>query len=430
MRRAIRLLVLGFAITYPWAVLLADEIEGTRQDTYKSGYGDLDVFGGPASTAAELKEADRIKSSVFRFHDIESGLEPWFEWKNRVFDDYGLSLGFDVNWLYQRASETLGQRDAFGAIYRLRGEWNAVGRGSSNTGSLVYRVEYRDNHFTDVAPAAFGKEIGAASITTGFAYASDFGPTVSELYWKQLYGDKRFGFVVGILDFGPYFDYYPYTTLGKGFLTREFLLNPTLATTGVGHLGAAAKGFIGDHVWVGGAFYDANAVNGELNLDTWDNGEMLSHVEVGWTPERKRNRTDRVQLTYWEVDERREAGIPAGRGWALSISGEVGERFVPFFRVGDTDGGGGAPAEQHISVGFGKMLRHDDRISVAVARNKPSRKTNGADLNHEYLVESSYQLQMSQNLSLLPNVQLIVDPANYPAKSHIWVFSLRIRLTL
>jgi len=411
-------------------VLLADEIEAEIPDTYRSGYGDLEVFGGPASTAAELKEADRIKSSVLRFHNIEEGLEPWFEWKRRIFEDHGLSLGFDVNWLYQRASDSLGDRDAFGAIYRLRGEWNAVGRGSSNTGSLVYRVEYRDNHFTDVAPAIFGKEIGAASITTGFAYASGFGPTVSEFYWKQLFNDKRFGVVVGILDFGPYFDYYPYTTLGKGFLTRELLLNPTLATTGVGHLGAAAKGFIGEHIWLGGAFYDANAVNGELNLDTWDNGEMLSHVEIGWTPERKRNRTDRVQLTYWEVDERQEAGIPAGHGWSLSISGEFWDTFVPFFRVGDTNGGGGAPAEHHVSVGFGKMLRYDDRFSLALARNKPSRKTNGADLDYEYVVESSYQLQMSQNLSLLPNVQLIIDSANYPAKNHIWVFSLRIRLTL
>jgi porin len=295
---------------------------------------------------------------------------------------------------------------------------------------LVYRLEYRDNHFTDVAPAAFATEIGAASLTTGFAYADDFGPMFTELYWKQLYNDKRIGFVIGILDFGPYFDYYPYTTLGKGFLTREFLLNPTLAITGVGHLGAAAKGFIGDHIWVGGAFYDANAVNGDLNLDTWNSDELLKHVEIGWTPDRERNRTDRVQLTYWEVDERREAGVPAGSGWALSISGEFGDRLLPFFRVGDSDGGGGAKAESHVGIGFGLTLRSDDLFSLGLARNKPSRKTFGADLNEESVLEVSYQLQISQNVSLLPDVQLIVNPANNPNKDRIWVFSLRVRLTL
>ncbi len=207
-------------------------------------------------------------------------------------------------------------------------------------------------------------------------------------------------------------------------------MNPTLATTGVGHLGAAARAFIGKNFWVGGAFYDANAVNGELNLDTWDSDELLKHVEIGWTPYFERSRTDRVQLTYWEVDERRESGVPAGSGWALSISGEFGDRFIPFFRFGDSDGGGGAPAESHISVGFGLTHRYDDLFSVALARNKPSRKTFGADLNNEYLLEVSYHLQMSQNVSLLPNFQLIVDPANNPEKDRIWIFGLRVRLTL
>ena len=132
MRRAVQLLVL-VAVACPPAVLLADDSAGEAQESYKSGYGDLEELGGPASTAAELKEADRVKSSVFRFENIERGLESWFEWKSRMFDDYGLSLGFDVNWLYQRASASLGQSDAFGAIYRLRGEWAALGRGSSNT---------------------------------------------------------------------------------------------------------------------------------------------------------------------------------------------------------------------------------------------------------------------------------------------------------
>lgn len=431
MRNITPCLILCFAFALPGASLASEAGEiAESQVGYKSGYGDLEEFGGPASTAAELKVADAIKTPLLRLPDIQKGLAPWFDWKRRVFDDYGLSLGLDVNWLYQRATASLGERDSFGAIYRVRGEWLALGRGTSHSGSLVYRLEYRDDHFTNVAPAAFATEIGAASLTTGFAYADDFGPMFTELYWKQIYNDKRIGFVVGVLDFGPYFDYYPYTTLGKGFLTREFLLNPTLAITGVGHLGAAVKGFIGDHIWVGGAFYDANAVNGDWNFDTWNGDELLKHVEIGWTPDRKRNRTDRVQFTYWDVDERPEAGVPAGSGWALSISGEFAERFLPFFRVGDSDGGGGAKAESHVGIGFGLSVRQDDLFSVGLARNKPSRKTFGADLNDESVLEVSYQLQISQNVSLLPDIQLIVNPANNPNKDRIWVFSLRVRLTL
>ncbi len=314
-------------------------------------------------------------------------------------------------------------------MYRFKGEWLAFGRDQPTSGSLVYRFEYRDRHFTDLAPAALGTEIGAASVTPGFAYAAEFGPNVTELYWKQLFNDKRVGFVAGILDFSPYFDYYPFTSLGKGFLAREFLLNPTLATTGVGHLGAAARGFFGEHFWIGGAFYDANAINGEWNIDTWSSSELLKHAEIGWSPAFERMRVDRVQITYWDVDERPEVGVPAGSGWALSISNEFGD-FLPFFRAGHSDGGGGAPAESHISVGFDMTRRFDDRLSVGLAWNKPSEKTHGAGLNDEYLFEVSYQLQMSQNVSLLPDVQLIIHPANNPDEDRIWVLGFRVRLTL
>jgi porin len=74
--------------------------------------------------------------------------------------------------------------------------------------------------------------------------------------------------------------------------------------------------------------------------------------------------------------------------------------------------------------------RFDDRLSVGLAWNKPSEKTHGAGLNDEYLFEVSYQLQMSQNVSLLPDVQLIIHPANNPDEDRIWVLGFRVRLTL
>jgi porin len=430
--RAITLRLICFLAVASSTASLASEqrVNESLERGFKSGYGDLPVFGGPSSVAGELKSNDMIREPLFRFDDIQKGLAPWFDWKKRTYKELGLSLGLEVNWLYQRATASLGENDAFGAMYRFPGEWLAFGRGASNSGSLVYRFEYRDRQFTDIAPAVLGTEIGTASVTPGFAYAADFGPNVTELYWKQLYNDKRVGFVAGILDFSPYFDPYPFTSLGKGFIAREFLLNPTLAITGIGALGAAARGFISERFWMGGAFYDANAISGELNLDTWESGELLKHVEVGWTPSFERRRTDRVQVTYWAVDERKDAGIPAGSGWAVSISGEFADRFLPFLRAGHSDGGGGAPAESHVSAGFGMTRRYDDRISVGLAWNKPSRKTFGADLNDEYLFEISYQLQISPNVSILPDVQLVIDPANNTSKDRIWIFGLRLRLTL
>lgn len=42
----------------------------------------------------------------------------------------------------------------------------------------------------------------------------------------------------------------------------------------------------------------------------------------------------------------------------------------------------------------------------------------------------SYKFQLSQHLTLLPDAQIIFNPANNPGESSIWVFGLRAILTL
>jgi carbohydrate-selective porin OprB len=52
------------------------------------------------------------------------------------------------------------------------------------------------------------------------------------------------------------------------------------------------------------------------------------------------------------------------------------------------------------------------------------------DLTDEHVIETSYKVQLSKNFSLLPDVQLVLGPANNPDKGSIWVVGLRGILTL
>lgn len=128
----------------------------------------------------------------------------------------------------------------------------------------------------------------------------------------------RFGYAVGRLAFDAYLDPFVVQTPYGGLLNRSFVFNPALATTGAGALGAVAKGFISENMWLGGQVYDRNAVNGDFNFDTFREREWLSAVEAGWTPAFARRSTDRIQFTYWQKDERKAAGVSDGRGWAIS----------------------------------------------------------------------------------------------------------------
>ena len=89
-----------------------------------------------------------------------------------------------------------------------------------------------------------------------------------------------------------------------------------------------------------------NAVSGDFDIDTLEEGEFLKSAEIAWAPSPARYKTDRVQLTYWHKDARTASGIQQGEGWVLSATYQVKEKWLPFLRLGDSDGGAGTSAEK------------------------------------------------------------------------------------
>mgnify|MGYP001815169990 FL=1 len=387
------------------------------------------AFGGPSGvTGEERVNADIL--NAFRLDNRKLHLKPWYDWKARVKESSGFSFGINAQMVYAGVSDALGDEDdAAGGIYRLQGEWALVCRYSGHPGSIIFRVENRSKIGSGIPPASLRTEIGAAATDPGFAYSDNFGTHFSVLAWQQLFADRRAGIAVGLLDFSAYLDAMYFQTIARGFLNRSFILGPTLATTGIGALGAVGKGMIGDHFWIGGGFYDANAKSGDPGFDTWDSGELLKHVELGWTPGFSRRATDRVQLTYWHKDSLPAKGTSSGSGWLLSWSSKFDDRWVPFVRAGWSDGGGGALAKRSFSAGFSYQMAFQDWLTVGVGVNDPSDKTYEAGLNTEKVLEASYLWQITANTSLLPDLQLIMDPANNPEHDTVWSAGIRLRLT-
>jgi porin len=398
----------------------------TTQDT-KSGFTDLPALEGPNGVATELQEQDVLKD--YRFSILRGWISPWFDWKAKLHDKYGLSLGFNATILGQYSDDSPGtDNTAVGGIYRFQGNWVAVGRGGKMPGSLSFRLEYR-RKIGPIGPSDFSSQLGVVAMNTGFGYSRVFDLNLSVLSWTQIFGGGRAGVVAGRLDFGAWLDPYPYQSFAKGFINRAFVYNPTAATTGVGALGAAVKGFVSKNVWLGGVFYDGNAVSGEFDLDTFDAGELLKHVEIGWTPSIARRKNDKVQLTYWHKDARPQAGASEGQGWLLTANTKLVERYLVFLRAGASDGGAGVPADRSLSVGVGISKKYDE-LSIGLGWARPSEETYGSGLDDEYALEASYRIQMSPNATIMPDLQLVLDPARNPETNTAWVFGLRVRWDL
>ena len=410
------------------ALFLSQPLYAQETESGQAGYGDIPQFGGPESVTELLKTADEPHAGA-RDWPLFDG---YFNWKKQIKDDYGVSFGLHFYGLYQKASDSLPDRDddALGNIFRFLGNWTVWQEDNGNLGRIEWRVESRSNWGGFQAPGSLGGAVGVAALAPGFAYSDNFDMDLAVINWTQGFADGKAGYAVGRLAFDVYLDAFPFQTFSRGFINRSFILNPTLPTTGVGALGGVVKGFVTDNIWLGAQIHDANAASGKFDFDTIGEGEFLKAVEIGFTPSFGQRKTQLVQFTYWDKDERSVAGVSRDSGWAVSAAWKLNDTYFPFVRFGHSDGGGGVAAEDAFSAGVEISRPRGQVWTLGAGWAKPSEQTFGSGLDDETVIETSYKFPISKNLSLLPDVQVIFNPAENPGKSSIWVVGLRAILTL
>jgi len=385
-------------------------------------------IGGPESVSEQLRQAEEPRESLYDWPVFDG----YFAWKRQVRDDYGMSFGLQFYGLYQKASDSLPGRDdeALGNVFRFLGNWTLFQRESGNLGRIEWRVESRSDWFGLQAPGSLGGAAGVAALPPGFGYSDNFELDLAVINWTQGFANGRSGYAIGRLAFDAYLDAFPFQTFSRGFINRSFILNPTLPTTGIGALGGVVKGFVTDQLWLGAQLHDANAASGKFDFDTVQEGEFLKAVEIGYTPSFGQRKTQLIQFTYWDKDERSAAGVSSGSGWALSAAWKLNDTYFPFIRFGHSDGGGGVAAETAVSAGVEISRPRGEAWTFGAGWARPSEDTFGPGLDDETVIETSYKFSISKNFSLLPDAQVIFNPANNPEKSSIWVVGIRAILTL
>jgi porin len=418
----------GKGLFYVMLFLLALSLPATAQEESQtqSGFEDVHQFGGPSSVGGTLKEDDEVRKPLFRLEGVDRALQPWFDWKGGLDKDYGLSFGLDYSALGQIASASLGKDNAAGGIFRFFGNWTVLGRESGNTGSIVFKVENRHRLGTEVAPQNLGFEAGYLGIT-GTAF-SDYGWGLTNLYWKQRFNQGRISFVAGAVDVTDYVDVYGLINPWTSFQNLVFLTDPTIPAPNQG-LGVAFGAMATDHIYVVGGLADANGDPTEPGdwFDTFFNDhEYFYHFEVGWTTSQDRIYLDNIHLTGWYADEREDAQVEDGWGLAFSAAKFINDTWMPFLRAGYSDGGG-ALLEASVSAGVGYYFEESkDLIGFGLNWGRPP----GSGLDDQYTAELFYRFQLTQNLAITPDVQLIINPALNTEENAIWVFGLRARLSI
>ncbi len=98
--------------------------------------------------------------------------------------------------VYLGASDALTDDSASGGMIRFFGSWELVGRGTKNSGALVWKVENR-HAYDDKPPSNFGLVRVGSLGYVGFIAPpwSDQGSRVSNLYWRQRFNEGRSTFI-------------------------------------------------------------------------------------------------------------------------------------------------------------------------------------------------------------------------------------------
>jgi porin len=389
----------------------------------KSGFTGNKGFGGPTSVGEQLHEDDELKEPAFRFPGFDAFFTPWFEWKKKLNEHYGLQLGFDYNALYQGANNMLpgNENNAASGAVRFFGRWTLLGRDTETPGALVFKVENRHRLGTDIPPSQLGFDLGYNGIT-GTLF-SDVDTVLVDLNWQQAFNGGRGGFIIGRFDPNDYMDVSGHANPWTTFSNLSVLVNTSIALPdssagiGLGH-------WINDQWFVLGGLNDANGVIDEVEF--FEHGsEFFTFVELGWTLSREQRYTNHVHVTFWHVDEREEVGVPESEGIAIGANWTVVEEWMIFGRLGWSDGI--APlANTTTTAGVMYRFFKRDLLGIGFNWSDPSND----DLRDQYSTEVFYRFQFAQNLALTPSLQWLVDPALNPEEDQIFVWGLRMRLTL
>ena len=256
-----------------FAVDDAQQASNKAQVDTQSGYETEAVLAGPDDVVSELVDNDEDRDSLFQPEVTSKVFGPYFDWKREISEKHDLNIGFSLYMLYQNSQHSANsETDAAGTIFRFQGSWKAFALSDGSTGSLIFRVENRSDFAGLQAPSTLGNNI-AGALDSGFGYVGSFDTDLSVLSWKQTFNKNTAGFDIGRLAFDVYLDAFVFQTFSRGFLNRSLLLNPTMATTGIGALGAAVKGFVPNNITLGAQIYDANAKSGQWDSATIREGE-------------------------------------------------------------------------------------------------------------------------------------------------------------
>jgi len=404
------------AIPAPPAVPTIHEIESSNLDS------DLSPGESTTVTPAELDEIYAPQSGYLESLGVRSPLRYLVDPLDELYNKTGLRIGVANTMLFLQPMG--GQSSRYGAAgdLDLMSSWTLIGRGTEDTGRLVFTGEYR-YQIGAQPPSLVGGQVGTLVAPTGTF--NDRGWVVRDAYWIQRLFDAKVRILFGRADISDYMGSHWLQNVNNSFINRNFSANAAIPFPGHGPmLGISIRPADQFYLTAGAinAYSDTTLPEIESFFSEWD---FFTMAEVGFTPTFQRLGAGRYAFAMWHMDARSRDNLPSDYGLTFIADQNLTENLQVFARYSYADGTlVNIKNSAQVGFGYGGLFgRSNDLTGAAFAFTFPQRTTT----RNENVLEVFHRFQVAENSQFSVGFQVIATPGNAVETEAAGMFYMRLR---
>ena len=415
-------------------------------------YDDKLVYGTPGPDALYDADQGQPQSLLPEPRDVLfPGLGLPFEaerlaFRERLYSEYGLTYAFSYQQLTQYATQTLPgvhQNWAVGGWAAAGVTWTPLDRGGDYQGSLVARGAWRGPLGNNPWPAPFGPaNLGSAWSAYEFtSWNSQY--KIEDLFWEQKIG-QDFSFRIGNQAPQTTINTFRFKDARTSFTASPLAFSETIPYPAFGAgLSFRWRPIEGSGLYVNGVLNDMNGnpSQGNLNWSHIQAGQLFAGVEIGKQWPGENGEYDQLALVIFHAGTRSifsPTTTPNKAGDGFKILGEKQwGRVVAFaaYTYNTARGGGiSTTFSGNTAVAGAALLRPfgiDGEVAVAGMWSQPFRDIfPGSGQRQQWGIEFYWNLAVTPNMTVTPDIQLILHPSFNPRTNFVAVPALKFRISL
>lgn len=387
--------------------------------------GDVGLSPGDTPTAAvdEMYDISIPRRGILHLPGVERPIDDLVKELRKLQEQTGLRLSFAYTMLFQQATGGPGDRNGAAGDIDLMSAWTLLGRGTENTGTLVFTGEYRFK-MGEQTPSQLGGVLGTlTNVTSAF---NGRGWVVRDAYWLQRLLDGKLRVIVGRGDISDFIGGMRMQNVNNSFFNRAFSGNAAVAYP-AGHGPAAGVSIVpNDFFYVTAGVQNSYSTSTTMGVSSLDEGDFFYAAEAGITPNIESLGRGRYRVMFWYMNERPNLNLPSDQGFSLILDQDIGDRVLAFARYGHSDADlTNIKNMGQVGVGVRGLLGSEDDLTGLAASYAQPPGPGGRD---EKVFEVFQRWQVTNRTQFTVGAQLILDPTNAPNDDALGVFSFRFRM--